>query len=233
VTRPWQKIRGIINEFYDLDAGKQPQGGALPNSTALGAAVAAPPQQAVPVYAVAQPVAQPGAAETTASQQACEKIVAELERAVGEAPSPAFPTFRTVLSAMNTIPDEALRYQTALSVMAAAHKTDPAAVLGSLDQRLQILEQEQAEFEAVMDAEAENTIGATRRQIAEIEQRIAALQEEIRTLVGEADRKRGSIQADSSRIDRARADFASSYAVVQTRLLAEREKIARHSTSTR
>jgi septal ring factor EnvC (AmiA/AmiB activator) len=141
------------------------------------------------------------------------------------------PSFRTLYAAMDSVPDERLRYDVALKALRASHQIGPDAVLASIEDRIRLLDAERTKFEQALAAETERSINGTNRQIKSIADSIAAKQTEIRDLEAKQATLYETAKVAQSELDRSRASFAAAFASVHSSLDAERARIATHLSS--
>jgi uncharacterized protein YicC (UPF0701 family) len=158
------------------------------------------------------------------------EMLATLEHAVARSSEPGYEQFRTLYDAMDSVPDEKLRYDVTLKALQASHRLGPQAVLKSIDDRLRLLDDERTKFEAALQSETERSITAANAEVKAVGDEIAAKQAEIKALQArQADLVRAAKSAQAD-IDRSRASFTAAYSTVQTSLDAERTRIASHLT---
>lgn len=159
------------------------------------------------------------------------EMLATLEHAVARSTEPGYEQFRTLYAAMDSVPDERLRYDVALKALRASHQIGPDAVLASIEDRIRLLEAERTKFEQALAAETERSINGTNRQIKSIADSIAAKQTEIRDLEAKQASLYETAKVAQSELDRSRASFAAAFASVHSSLDAERARIATHLSS--
>lgn len=183
---------------------------------------AGPPAGAAP-SAGAAPVDIPAA---VASATVDPEFVQGLQAACQGSKKAAYTQFQTLYSALGAIADPAQRAQLALSAAQASHGVTPQQVAEAIEDRLAILAAERQAFDKAVQAETDQSIGATQKRIDAAKAEIAKKADEIRQL--EATRvelERGIAEARAA-IDGNAARFAASYAVVEAELAAERARIA-------
>jgi hypothetical protein len=189
-----------------------------------GARPATPrPSGAAPAGASGAPPPVPAA---VASATVDPEFVQGLQAACQGSKKAAYTQFQTLYSALGAIADPAQRAQLALSAAQASHGVTPQQVAEAIDDRLAILAAERQAFDKAVQAETDQSIGATQKRIDAARAEIAKKADEIRQL--EATRvelERGIAEARAA-IDGNSARFAASYAVVEAELAAERARIA-------
>ncbi|HEU4881073.1 MAG TPA: hypothetical protein VFT45_02475 [Longimicrobium sp.] len=159
------------------------------------------------------------------------EFVQGLQAACQGSKKAAYTQFQTLYSALSAIADPAQRAQLALSAAQASHGITAQQIADAIDDRLAILAGERQAFDKAVQAETDQSIGATQKRIDAAKAEIAKKADEIRQL--EATRvelERGIAEARAA-IDGNSARFAASYAVVEAELAAERARIAPFITS--
>jgi hypothetical protein len=175
--------------------------------------------------AVATPV-------TTPDVQANPDDVAALEAAAQASTKPGYSEFKGLLEVMQSVPDEALRVTLTLQGIEKTKGITPDQILAAVEDRLRLVETEQAKFEEAMTREAEQSVGGSTAKIQRLEDEIKAAEAEIERKRAEQAELGATIQEAQDGIDRARAEFAAAYDVVHANLVAERDLVASHAPST-
>lgn len=183
--------------------------------------------------AAARPAAAPApaaAAPAPGSLAPDPDFIQQLRHAVDASTKHAYAQFNALYEAMSMLSDDRARVQAALTATQTAHKVTAADVAAAIDDRLRLLAGERAAFEKAAQAEMEQAVGGTLKDVEKARAEIARKQEEIRALEAKAaEMERQAAEARAS-IDSGSARFAVSYAVVEAQLAAERARVAQFVT---
>lgn len=205
------RLKDALSDFVEFDESAHPPTDAPP------APRTAPTPTAAPV--------------TGAAALSDPEMVATLEHAVARSTAPGYSEFRVLYAAMDSVPDERLRYDVALKALRASHQLGPDAVLASIEDRINLLEGERSKFDEALAAETERSVNGTTRQINAIAETIAARQAEIRDLEAKQAKLAEAARTAQADLDKSRATFAAAFATVHSALDGERARIATHLTS--
>jgi uncharacterized protein YicC (UPF0701 family) len=156
------------------------------------------------------------------------EMVATLEHAVARSTEPGYDQFRALYSAMESVPDERLRYDVTLKALQASHQLSPQAVLASIEDRIRLLEAERTKFEQALKSETDRSINGTNRELQTVGDAIAGKQKEIQELQARQAALVQTTKDAQADIDRSRASFAAAFASVHSSLDAERTRISTH-----
>ena len=153
------------------------------------------------------------------------EFVQQLQAAVQASKKAAYAQFRALFGALSAVGDEGQRTQLALSAAQASHGIDAARVAEAIDDRLKILADEKAAFDAAVKAEVEHSVGGTEAEIAKARAEIARKQDEIKALDARVAELEKTVREARATLDASSARFAASYTAVEAELAAERARI--------
>lgn len=214
------RLKDALSDFVEFDenAPKADEGDApVPKRTVRPGASSAPLPAAFPSAAPDSSLTDPG-------------MLATLEHAVARSVEPGYDEFRTLYAAMDSIPDERLRYDVALKALKASHQLGPEHVIASIEDRIRLLDAERTKFDEALAVETERSITGTNRQIKTIGDSIAAKQAEIRDLEAKQAKLYETAKAAQAELDQSRAAFATAFASIHSSLDAERTRISSHAS---
>lgn len=151
-------------------------------------------------------------------------VVTTLNDAANASKIAGYPEFRIIFDNIAGIPDNQ-KYPMSLKLLEASNKITPTALVASLQDRIQLVEKEQASFGQYYDDEVANTITSRHDQITKLETDVEKKKAEIREL----DAKRVQLTQEAGQaqiqLEQTRAEFNASFDVVRSGFASELEKI--------
>jgi hypothetical protein len=160
------------------------------------------------------------------------EIVAILEQATNDSKTTGYPEFRAIFETLDGIA-ELQRYAMALKLTQTSHKISTAGVLASLDDRLAILEAQQADFESNFQQSINDSVTSVQTQADKIAATIEQMKADIQAKETEKASLIEKAAAAQITLEKERSAFNASYDVVHTNISGERAKIASQQTPTK
>lgn len=160
-----------------------------------------------------------------------DKIVKTLENAVATNSPPEYKQFRAFYDSLASLPEES-RYPAVLAVARAANLT-PEVVVSSMDARINLLNTEKSNFTEWFNAEHTKEVDGRKKAIAELEERIKSVTEELTSLTNDHKQITVDMSTHQSRLTETHQEFLSAYDAVMKVLIAERDKIVKNITTSK
>lgn len=188
------------------------------------------PAMSYPTTSMLTPTPLPGA-----EPSADPSMIAEVEQALARQSSPVYSQFATLLQSLSGIPDERMRFASALSVAQTTQNLRPEAIQQAFDERLSALDGIQTAFVQQSDAEMQKRSGAEdlARLNGEMERRsseVARLTAELAQLTAQRDERNRLIEAEQARIADVRGRMINAIGFVRNKVRTERDTVTRNLT---
>jgi len=228
-----KKKGGLLGSLRDLvveddtkkEAPEAPAGGPV-----FGTAVPGTPFPAGPGAPTFTPTYS-----YTPQATADPQLVAEVESQLAGASSAEYTKFGALLAQMSQIPDERLRFTTALNVASTTLGMDPAAIRRAFEGRVTTLDQIEAKFrtqsQAVLNEKTQQAQAELTRLQGDLERRTAEL-ERLRGELTQVQAQQAATQAklvsDQQEIESVRQNMQAALAAVRAKVTTERDTVLRN-----
>lgn len=188
---------------------------------------------AKPVATVTTPVADPDQAKKLAELQASvqKRLIDVMENDGAPLVEELMGTLETL---QDSIPDERACFLAALKLLKKRSIT-VQAILGDYDKCLGVLEENKRLFEADIQKQVDQRVGAKQRAVADYEkaiqaknEQIATLQQEIADLVVKKDTEQSAVSVERSKIDQFHGTFNHVYQNVRSAVEQQRVKVSQY-----
>lgn len=221
------KLMGLLSKIGLVE---EVQPGAAPAPVASN-----PNPVPIPVSVPAAPV-KPTVSQDQARIAAADQVAKEqLELAIDNANANVAEEFLAAMGPLaKAIPDERVRYQTALQLTIAKSGSIPQLV-GDFDSCLGALDDKSREFESQLKARFEQRVGAKVQQVKTLEEQISAkqqqylsLQQEIQDLITRKGQEQSGITEEQAKLDLAQERFTIQYGAMRRMVEEQKGKIAQY-----
>lgn len=178
-------------------------------------------QQSAPTNPISQ------TSQGTSGISPLNEVNQSLKERVLHEDSPYSRFLQQVKGLETAIPEEDKRYQVAI-IASTPLGFGADSILKAIEEHLTELKNESRIFTDVMKENSDREIAEQKEQLGTIQQKIAALEVEMKGLVGQAQEKQRAIEEGEQKALRVRQEFAEAYNALEKQLIADKERLAKN-----